>query len=404
MGKLNTARLRSLTKPGIFGDGAGLYLQVRGPDLRSWVFRFRLHGRGHLMGLGPLRDVGLAEARELAAAARKLVREGVDPIARRKADRGALPGVTFGKVADTYIAAHEAAWRNAKHAGQWRSTIDTYVVPIFGSKPVAVVEVGDVMRALEPIWLTKSVTANRVRGRIESVLDFAKARGWRDAENPARWRGHLDHLLPSPIKLRRVKHHAALPWPEIGAFTATLDQEQGLAALALKFVILTAARTGEVLKARWSEFDLDAAIWTVPAARMKSGREHRVPLSAPAAALLHELQPLRSATQTDWVFPGLKANKPLTSTTLFMLLRRMGRSDLTVHGFRSTFRDWCAEATNYPREVAEAALAHTLRDATAAAYQRGDLIEKRRRLMEEWGAYCTRPIVAAEVVPIRGAG
>jgi integrase len=264
------------------------------------------------------------------------------------------------------------------------------------------VDVGEVMRVVEPLWRDKTETASRLRGRIESVLDYATARGWRGGENPARWRGHLDNLLPARSKVAKVEHHAALPWRGIGAFMATLAQEEGMSALALRFAILTAARTGEVIGAEWCEIDMQMAVWMVPAGRMKAAREHRVPLSDGAMAVLREVATLRTNPRAvGFVFPGGKAGKPLSSMALLMLLRRMGRGDLTAHGFRSTFRDWCAEATNYPREVAEAALAHTLRDKTEAAYQRGDLVEKRRRLMGEWAAFCARPVAAGEVVPLR---
>jgi integrase len=405
MGKLNAARMRTLTKPGTYGDGAGLYLQVRGPANRSWLFRFRLHGKGHLMGLGAVGDTSLAEARELAAAARKLVRLGANPIDQRRTARresAAQAGLTFDQVAAAYIAAHEASWRNPKHRQQWRNTLDTYAAPTLGKLPVAQVDVGLVMRVLEPIWLEKTETASRLRGRIESVLDYATARSWRAGENPARWRGHLENLLPARSKVAKVEHHSALAWQKMGAFMTTLDAQDGVSALALRFAVLTAARTGEVIGARWSEIDTTHAVWTVPAARMKAGREHRVPLSDRALAVVQAAAKLRANTKVDgFVFPGGKLGRSLSSMAMLMLLRRLGRSDLTAHGFRSTFRDWCAEATNYPREVAEAALAHTLRDKTEAAYQRGDLMEKRRRLMAEWAAYCSRPAAAGSVVSMR---
>jgi integrase len=310
--------------------------------------------------------------------------------------------ITFSQVANAYIAAHERSWRNAKHRQQWRSTLDTYADPLLGRLPVAQVMVGDVMRALEPIWYARTETASRLRGRIEAVLDYAAARGWRTSENPARWRGHLDNLLPARSKVAKVKHHTALPWREIGAFMATLAKEQGVSALALRFAIMTAARTSEVIGARWSEINLNEAVWTVPAGRMKAYREHRVPLSEGALEVLRTMANVRTHQKADgFVFPGGKPSKPLSSMALLMLLRRMGRGDLTAHGFRSTFRDWCAEATNYPREVAEAALAHTLRDKTEAAYQRGDLMEKRRRLMAEWATFCSRPDATGEVVLLR---
>jgi integrase len=405
MGNLNTAKLRTLTKPGTYGDGAGLYLQVRGAEQRSWLYRFKLHGKAHLMGLGAFADVSLAEARDAAQTARKLVRQGIDPIGRRRTQRAeiaARAGLnSFSEVADVYIAAHEASWRNAKHRQQWRNTLDTYAVPILGKMPVAQVDVGSVMRVLEPIWREKTETASRLRGRIESVLDYATARGWRTGENPARWRGHLDNLLPARSKIAQVEHHPALPWREIGAFMKTLRDQEGTAALALRFVILTATRTGEAIGATWSEIDLNEALWTIPGKRMKAGREHRVPLSDAALAVLAEAAKLRTKNDQDGpVFPGGKGGKPLSNMALLMLLRRMGRSDLTAHGFRSTFRDWCAEATNYPREVAEAALAHALRDKTEAACQRGGMMEKRRQLMTEWAAFCGWSATVAEPVSL----
>ena len=408
MGNLNTAKLRTLTKPGTYGDGAGLYLQVRGAENRSWLYRFKLNHKAHLMGLGTVADVSLAEAREAAAAVRKLVRQGIDPIERRRMQRAELAARaglnTFSEVADAYIAAHEASWRNSKHRQQWRNTLDTYAVPILGKLPVAQVDVGSIMRVLEPIWREKTETASRLRGRIESVLDYASARGWRTGDNPARWRGHLDNLLPARSKIARVEHHPALPWRDIGAFMISLRNEEGVAAMALRFAILTATRTGEAIGARWSEIDLREAVWAIPGGRMKAGREHRVPLSDAAMAVLSEASKLRTKRDQDGlVFPGGKVGKPLSNMALLMLLRRMKRSDLTAHGFRSTFRDWCAEATNYPREVAEAALAHTVRDKTEAAYQRGDMMEKRRRLMAEWATFCGRAEPAGEVVSLRAA-
>jgi integrase len=405
MGKLNAVRLRTLRMPGTYGDGAGLYLQVRGPEKRSWLYRFKLHGKAHLMGLGSFGDVSLAEARDAAATARKFVRQGLNPIEQRRAERtgnAAQAGLTFAHVADAYISAHGPSWRNTKHRKQWRSTLDTYADPILGKLPVAQVSVAEVMRVVEPLWRVKTETASRVRGRIESILDYATARGWRTGENPARWRGHLENLLPSRSKVARVKHHSALPWQETGPFMATLAKEEGVSALALRFTILTAARTGEVIRARWCEIDTQAATWTIPAERTKASREHRIPLSDGALGVLREVPKLCTNSKVDaFVFPGSETGKPLSSMALLMLLRRMDRDDLTTHGFRSTFRDWCAEATNHPREVAEAALAHTLRDKTEAAYQRGDLMEKRRRLMADWAAFCGRPAASGEVVALR---
>jgi integrase len=405
MSRLSAARVRNLTKPGTYGDGAGLYIQVRGSANRSWLYRFKLHGKAHLMGLGTVGGVSLAEARDAVAEARKLVRQGINPIDQRRAlrvENAAQASLTFAQVAGAYIAAHEHSWRNAKHRKQWRNTLATYADPILGKLPVAHVKVGDVMRVLEPLWREKTETASRLRGRIEAVLDYATARGWRAGENCARWRGHLDNLLPARSKVAKVEHYAALPWREIAMFMAVLAKEEGVSALALRFAILTAARTGEVIGARWSEIDMGEDVWTVPAGRMKAAREHRVPLSEGALDVLREMAKLRTNPMMDgFLFPGGRAGKPLSSMALLKLLRRMGCRDLTAHGFRSTFRDWCAETTNHPREVAEAALAHTLRDRTEAAYQRGDLMEKRRRLMAEWAAFCSRPAPTGGVVPLR---
>ncbi len=394
-GKLTALKVKSLTRPGRFGDGGGLWLQVRDSDRRAWLFRYTAATGQRQMGLGPFPDVSLAEAREAARLARAAVRRGVDPIderhaAREKAKaaaRDSSRALTFRAVADRYLAVHEDSWRNEKHRWQWRQTLEVACEEI-GKIPVAAIATGDVMRVLEPIWREKTETAARLRGRIESVLDFAGARGWRDGENPARWRGHLAKLLPAPGKVAKVEHHSALPWPEIGSFMAELRLQDGAAARALEFTILTAARTGETIGAIWSEIDIAAAQWTVPAARMKAGREHRVPLSGAALAVLADVASPRDA----WIFPGGRPGKPLSNMSMLMLSRRMGRPKLTVHGFRSTFRDWCAESTDYPREVAEQALAHVLGDKVEAAYRRGDLLGKRRQLMEDWAAFCSRDV------------
>jgi integrase len=392
MAKLNTARLRTLTKPGVYGDGDGLYLQVRDANRRTWIYRYTLNGKARWMGLGSFADVSLAEAREAAADARKQLRQGRDPIEARRAQTaqaGASASKTFADVTDAYIAAHEPSWRNPKHRQQWRNTLTTYVLPIIGKMPVAMIETEHVMQVLEPIWRTKPETASRVRGRIEAVLDYAKARGWRTAENSARWRGHMANLLPRTSKLARVQHHAALPWQQISSFVTAVLKQDGVAALALRFEILTVARTDEVLRARWREIDMSAGLWIVPATRMKAAREHRVPLSMGATEVLSNALTLRTTNDPDeFVFPGAKSDKPLSSMAMLMLLRRMGRGDLTVHGFRSTFRDWCAEDASYAGDLAEMALAHTLRDKTEAAYRRGDMLQKRRQMMEDWAAFC----------------
>ena len=317
--------------------------------------------------------------------------------------RAAIKGMTFRTVADTYLTAHADAWKNAKHRAQWGSTLDTYAHPHMGDLPVGEVATEHVLAALEPIWRTKPETATRVRGRIESVLDYATSRAWRSGENPARWRGHLANLLPARGKVAAVEHHAALPWAEIGDFLAELRKHPGMSARALEFTILTAARSGETLGARWAEVDMREKVWTVPAARMKAKKEHRVPLSAPALAVLTDLAKLRTDESPEaFIFPGAGEKRPLSIMAMTMVLRRMKRTDLTVHGFRSSFRDWTGETTRTPREVAEAALAHVLGSKTEAAYARGDLFEKRRVLMVAWATYCAKPSTSrGSVVPLR---
>jgi integrase len=391
--------------PGRYGDGNGLYLLVRSPEARFWIFRFTISGKMREMGLGRAGPdpaaVTLAEARAKAADLHKQVRSGIDPLEQKKSDalaiaakaqQDAIAAITFRKVADHYIAAHEKSWRNPKHRSQWSSTLETYAYPHFGALPVAEVETSHVLAALEPIWTTKAETATRVRGRIESVLDYARSRGWRTADNPARWKGHLSNLLAARSKVAPVTHHAALPWRDIAAFMTELRAQKGLGAKALQFTILTAARSGEALGARWREVDLSHAVWTIPGSRMKAGREHRVPLSPSALTLLREMAELRRSDSPDaLVFPSANASTtPLSNMAMAMVLRRMARDDLTVHGFRSTFRDWAGEATSTPKEVAEAALAHVIGNKTEAAYARGDLFVKRVGLMQAWAQFCER--------------
>jgi integrase len=403
--RLSYRGVETLKQPGMHGDGGGLYLQVTegadGTPRKSWLFRYTVGGRERQMGLGPLSDVPLVEARDRALAARELRRAGKDPITEREAARAeaslvAAKAMSFDDCAAAYIAAHRAGWRNAKHGSQWANTIVTYCSPVFGKLPVQLVDVGLVMKAIEPLWATKPETAGRVRGRVERILDWAKVRGYRDGENPARWRGHLDHLLPARGKVRRVKHHAALPYAEIPAFVAALRGRDAVAARALEFAILTAARTGEVLGATWSEIDLDARLWTIPHGRMKAGREHRVPLGDRAVEIIRNMM---TAKQNGYIFYGDR-RAALSNMSLLMLLRRMGRKDVTTHGFRSTFRDWVAEQTNFPSAVAEMALAHSIGNAVEAAYRRGDMLDKRRSLMDLWDNYCARPVVHRTVTSI----
>jgi integrase len=397
-GKLTDRVIRQTTTPGVYPDGDGLYLQVTagkdGKPRRSWFVRLRLPtGKSRDMGLGRLELVPLRTARERATTARQEAKAGRDPVAEKEAARTAAAveearATTFRQCAEGYIAAHASGWRNEKHAAQWGSTLAQYVYPVFGDLPVAVIDTPLVMKALDPIWATKTETASRVRGRIEAVLDWARVRGHRTGDNPARWTGNLAYALPSRAKAKPRGRHAALPFDAMPAFWRDLAAREGVGAEALRFAILTAARTGEAIGARWEEIDMDRATWTVPAARMKGGREHRVPLSRAALEILHEMG---GPKNTGAVFPGARPDKPLSNMALLMTLRRMNRADLTAHGFRSTFRDWAAETTNFPREAAEAALAHTIGDKVEAAYRRGDLFEKRRRLMDAWGSYCTTP-------------
>jgi len=404
LNRLSATKAEKLKAPGLYADGGGLYLQIKGAGIKSWIFRYRMGGRKtpRDMGLGPCHSVTLADARKKAGEQRGLIVEGIDPLEARNAVRakGALDAaraISFEDCATRYIEAQKAGWRSDKHAGQWTATLTTYAYPTLGKLPVAAVDIGVVLKVLEPMWSEVPETAARVRGRIEAVLDWAKARGFREGENPARWRGNLDHLLPARSKVRRVQHHPALPYAEVGAFVHKLREEDGTAARALELLILTAARTAEVIGMTWEEVDLDAGVWTVPGERIKAGKEHRVPLSARAIAILKQQA---KARQGLYVFAGGKKGKPLSNMAFLALLKRMGRDDITAHGFRSTFRDWGSERTNYPNEVLEMALAHTVDDKVEAAYRRGDLLEKRHRLMQDWAKYCGTATVPAKVIPI----
>lgn len=378
--------------PGRHADGGGLHLLVKDSGSRSWVFRFMLNGRSRDLGLGPAGSGGLSlsQARDRAAELRLKVKAGIDPLEERivaeaeakaavKAAKAA--GVTFKEMAEMHIKANRDGWRNAKHKQQWENTLASYAYPVIGNLPVAEIETSHILQILEPIWKEKTETASRLRGRIETVLDSAKARGYRQGENPARWRGHLSQILPARTKLSRG-HHKAMPYNEIPAFLKLLREREAVAALALEFVILTACRTSEAIEATWGEIDLDKAIWTIPAARMKAGKEHRVPLSSRAVQILEATKQLGSA----YLFPGTRSAS-LSGMAMAMLLRRM-KVDVTVHGFRSAFRDWAAECTGYSHEVAEMALAHTISNAVERAYRRGDLFDKRRQLMADWAAFC----------------
>lgn len=414
-GKLTALAVMKAKEKGLYADGGNLYLQVTATGSKSWVFRYMMDGKPKIMGLGALHAVPLASvlgnngekltegARDMAAKYRNLLASGIDPMDARKAEQVKIKlasshNITFEQCAIAYVEAHKASWKNAKHVWQWDNTLTRFVYPVLGKVPVKDVDITLVMEVLEPIWNTKTETATRVRGRIESILDYATARGYRQGENPARWRGSVKSLLPASSKVKKEKHHPALPYADVGDFMAKLKAEEGIAALALELVILTATRTSETIQARWSEFDLKNKVWTIPAERIKTGKEHRVPLSEPALKILKKLE---QAKISDFVFSSRKG-KPLSNMAMLVLLKRMERSDITVHGFRSTFRDWAAEQTNYAREVAEQSLSHSVGNAVEAAYRRGDLFEKRTQLMEEWARYCYKPKAKGKVLKIRG--
>ncbi|WP_307727812.1 integrase arm-type DNA-binding domain-containing protein [Massilia sp. TS11] len=378
-----------VAEPGYHRDGDGLCLRVSRQGTKSWIFRFDFHHQRHEMGLGALRDVSLSQAREKAGECRAQLKEGRNPLdERRRAMMALLVDVahayTFDECAAQYIRSHRCGWRNPKHAAQWEATLATYVSPIFGKLLVARIDTAHVVTVLEPIWHTKTETAKRLRGRIEAILDWATVRQYRQGENPARWRGHLATLLPEPGRVRRTTNFAAMDWREVGGFMRLLRQREGMSARALEFAILTAARSGEVRGATWDEIDFAGRLWTVPAERMKAGREHRVPLSDAALRLLESL-----SRKDGLVFPGRRSDAALSDMSLTAVLRRMGHGDITVHGFRSAFRDWCAEDVSnaFSREVCEHALAHSLPDRVEAAYRRGDLLEKRRVLMQTWADF-----------------
>jgi len=388
-------------------DGGGLYFVSRPPNGASWMFRFSRHGKDRWMGIGQYPTVTLSNARVRATEARRLIADDVDPIENRRQQRleaklQIARRITFAKCASLYISSHKTAWRNRKHSAQWEATLKTYVYPLIGDLPVATIDTSLVMKVLQPIWNAKPETASRLRGRIEAILNWATVSEFRTGLNPARWRGHLDNLLPARSKIAKVEHHAALPYTDVPAFVVKLRQQEGMAARALEFLILTAARTGEVIGAQWPEINLREKLWTIPAERMKAGKEHRVPLSPRAVDILEAVRPDPSEAY-GYVFPSNKAKKALSNMAFLMLLRRMERTDMTAHGLRSSFRDWCAERTNFPNEVAEMALAHSVGNKVEAAYRRGDLYGKRQKLMSHWATFCASPapVANASIVPIR---
>jgi integrase len=397
-GKL-TAKKVETAKAGRHGDGAGLWLIVSETGAKRWAYRYTIAGRVSEIGLGSYPSVSLADARFKAVEARRLSKAGKSPLeAKREAARANARKPTFGEVADALIEAKAPEWRNADHLQQWRMTLTEYASPL-RSKPVDEISTADVLEVLKPLWQKTPETASRLRGRIEAVLDAAKAQGHRTGENPATWRGHLSHLLPKRQKLTKG-HHAALPYADVPAFIARLRAQKGLSALGLELQILTACRSGEALAARWDEIDLAGKVWTIPAARTKAGKIHRVPLSGRA---LEILATLAEARVNQFVLPGNAKGKPLSKMAFEMLMRRMKVTDATPHGFRSAFRDWCGNETSFPREVAEAALAHRVPDATEAAYRRGDALEKRRELMDAWARHC-EPSAGGNVIALKRSG
>lgn len=394
--------------PGRYHDGDGLYLQVSRSGTGSWVLRFMVNGKPHMMGLGSVKDFTLAEARERARLQRQLLRgdKRQDPLeVRRRANDEAhleaAKSITFASATDAYIKAHAPGWKNPKHQDQWRNTLRSYAFPVLGELPVARIDVGLVMQVIEPLWGHRTETASRVRGRIESILDWSTVRGYRKGDNPARWRGHLEALLPAKSKVSKVRHMPALPWAELPQLMAELRTNASISARATEFIILTAVRTGEAINGRWSEIDLDTKVWTVPGSRTKTGKEHRVPLSDRAVEILRGLP---REHNSPFIFPGARPGKPLSNMAALQLLRGM-RPDIkiTTHGMRSTFRDWAAEESHFPREIAEASLGHALESKVEAAYRRSDLLERRRALMQAFADFAAKPPLDGKVLPMRRA-
>jgi integrase len=392
------ASLKAAGKPGYYADGSGVYLQISRYGTSSWVFRYALNGRTRDMGMGSAEIITLKGARQMAREFRLQLINGDDPLALRNAKKDARRAEeakrkTFRECADAYIAAHSTEWRSAKHVQQWRSTIETYAFPTLGNLPVDAIQLPHILKVLEPIWRDKNETASRLRGRIERILSWATVRGYRRGDNPAKWKHHLDELLPK--KGAQKKHLAALPLEEIADFMSELRAKTGTVARALEFTILTACRTGEVLGARWDEIDLKEAVWVIPADRMKSNRQHRVPLSDRAVKILPGMM-----RENDYVFPG--ARKPtMSSTAMLELVWEMRGHGLTVHGFRSSFSDWARDHTSFSRDVVDMALAHSVKDKSEAAYRRLDALDKRRRLIEQWSRFLLAPAITADVTPLR---
>src|SRR5262245_18976765 len=385
-------------KPGMYADGGGLYLRVAEGGSKQWIFRYAAYDPSHKrsyrlrdMSIAPCHTIDLAKAREKARQARELRLEGIDPIAHKRAQRAAAEAasakaMTFRQCAEEFMKDNSAKWSNAKHREQWETTLVSYVYPAFGNQPVGAIDTPLVLKALKPLWERVPETASRVRGRIENVLGWATVHHYRTGDNPARWKGHLEHALPARSEVVKVKHLAALPYSQAGSFMAKIRQDTRIGARCLEFIVLTAARVGEANVADWNEIDFTERVWIVPAERMKVDREHRIPLSDSALAVLEEMRAIRIS---DYIFPGKRAGRPVGANTVLRIAKETAGVDITTHGLRSTFRDWAAERTSFPREVAEMALAHTIPNAVEAAYRRGDLFDQRRRLMDAWAEFCT---------------
>jgi integrase len=393
--KLTVKQVEALRLKGYYADGGNLYLRVTSTGAKSWAFFYTISGKTREMGLGSYPDISLSDARARAIKQRQQIAEGYDPIEEKNAAKLAkmvekAKAITFQQAAEQYIESHRSGWKNAKHGDQWSNTLRDYAYPVFGTLPVSTIDTNLVVKAVESIWQTKTETASRVRGRIESVLDWATTRGYRTGENPARWRGHLENLLPARNSIQKVKHHAALPIEAVSKFMSDLRNQQGNAARALELCILTATRTGEAIGARWEEIDFTTDTWTIPSERMKLKKEHAIPLPPRAREIL-KVQ--KANSDSEFVFEGGKQGKPLSNMAMLELLKRMERTDITVHGFRSTFRDWAAEHTTFPSEVCEMALAHAVGNAVERAYRRGDLFNKRTKLMQQWAQFCEQEFI-----------
>ena len=404
LNRLSALKVARAKQPGMYADGGGLYLRVAEGGSKQWVFRYAAGTRDRDMGLGPVHTLTLPEAREKAREARLLRLDGIDPIEAKRARIAALRAadaraMTFKQCAEGFIKDNEASWTSARHRQEWVGSLVRLVYPTLGSLPVAAIDTPLVLKVLKPIWEKTPETASRVRGRIDNVLGWATVHHYRAGDNPARWGGLLEHALPARSKIAKVEHHAALPYAEIGAFVAKLRGDSGVAAACLQFITLTAARLDEARSSTWDEIDLANRIWVVPARRMKADKEHRVPLSDGTVAILEQMQVIR---QSDYVFPGRLEGRPIGDNTIWRLAKEAAGSDITIHGLRSSFRDWAAERTSFPREVAEMALAHAIPNAVEAAYRRGDLFDKRRKLMQAWADFCAKPSHRGEVVVIRG--